>query len=62
MRAAVRNVAKYFPTAIVSGRSRKKVLLISLQVLFEQLYVCMYYCMNLKTIVICKLSDLTSIM
>ncbi|AQK73271.1 trehalose-6-phosphate phosphatase6, partial [Zea mays] len=25
MRAAVRNVAKYFPTAIVSGRSRKKV-------------------------------------
>ncbi|KAM3226100.1 hypothetical protein ACQJBY_058654 [Aegilops geniculata] len=26
MRAAVRNVAKYFPAAIVSGRSRKKVL------------------------------------
>ncbi|CAM0944631.1 unnamed protein product [Alopecurus aequalis] len=26
MRAAVRNVAKHFPTAIVSGRSRKKVL------------------------------------
>lgn len=26
MRAAVRNVAKYFPTAIISGRSRDKVL------------------------------------
>lgn len=25
MRGAVRNVAKYFPTAIISGRSRDKV-------------------------------------
>jgi hypothetical protein len=25
MRSAVRNVAKYFPTAIISGRSRDKV-------------------------------------
>lgn len=25
MRAAVREVAKYFPTAIISGRSREKV-------------------------------------
>jgi trehalose 6-phosphate phosphatase len=25
MRAAVREVAKYFPTAIISGRSRDKV-------------------------------------
>lgn len=25
MRAAVRNVAKYIPTAIISGRSREKV-------------------------------------
>lgn len=25
MRSAVRNVAKYFPTAIITGRSRDKV-------------------------------------
>jgi hypothetical protein len=26
MRAAVKNVAEYFPTAIISGRSREKVI------------------------------------
>ena len=30
MRSAVRNVAKYFPTAIISGRSRDKVVKCSL--------------------------------
>jgi hypothetical protein len=39
MRAAVRNVAKQFPAAIVSGRSRKKV------------FDC---CSSVRVLVICK--------
>lgn len=64
MRAAVRNVAKYFPTAIVSGRSRKKVLMKRLHCcffFFAHLYVYMYCCMNLDTLTVCKLSDVTSV-
>lgn len=34
MRAAVKNAAKYFPTAIISGRSRDKVLETSLSKIF----------------------------
>lgn len=41
MRSAVRNVAKCFPTAIVSGRSRKKVLMICLQC-----YFCAVICLH----------------
>ena len=37
MRAAVREVAKYFPTAIISGRSRDKVMTI-----FNNIYIYIY--------------------
>lgn len=39
MRSAVRNVAKYFPTAIISGRSRDKVAKCSLIEVFFVLFI-----------------------
>jgi trehalose 6-phosphate phosphatase len=46
MRAAVRNVAKQFPAAIVSGRSRKKV--------FDCCFLRAYYCASVSVLVIYK--------
>jgi hypothetical protein len=47
MRSAVDEAAKCFPTAIVTGRSRDKVLLLIHHLLYKVLYVRMVYVFEL---------------